>query len=379
MSPRSATILVAHPGAELFGSDRMLLESVRGLVESGSRVVVAVPGEGPLIDELSRSGAEVWITPMFVLRKSLMAPRKWPLLIVSALRGLIASWRLLGEVAPDAVYVSTIIVPQWPLLARLRGKRSVSHVHEAEAAGSRILSALLYLPHLASQRTLVNSLFCRAAVRRALPVLVRRCHVVLNGVEAPVDPTPPRDDLDGRIRVLYLGRLSPRKGPDLVIEAASRLRSAGRDVSVTLVGAVFAGYEWFEQQLRDQASRTGVQVDFAGFREDVWPFLDQSDVLVVPSRLDESFGNTAVEGILALRPVIASDSSGLREAVGDCSTARLVRVDDADAISGALQEMIDDWDRLVRDASGNRSELLRRHAPATYRAAVAREVLGGLR
>lgn len=32
------TVLLVHPGAELFGSDRMLLESAIGLVEAGARV-----------------------------------------------------------------------------------------------------------------------------------------------------------------------------------------------------------------------------------------------------------------------------------------------------------------------------------------------------
>lgn len=361
----------------MFGSDRMLLESVRGIVESGARVLVAVPGEGPLADEVRRAGAQVRIAPMFVLRKSLMAPRRWPLLITSALRGLLSSWRLLGEVDPDVVYVSTIIIPQWPFLARLGGKRSVSHIHEAESTGSRVMSALLYLPHAASHRILVNSEFCLAAVRRALPVLERKGSVVLNGVEGPDAPVPAREKLDGRIHVLYLGRLSPRKGPDLVIDAANRLRSTGWRVGVTLVGAVFDGYEWFEEQLRRQADEADLDVDFAGFHSDVWPFLAQSDVLVVPSRLDESFGNTAVEGILALRPVVATDSSGLREAVGACSTARLVPVDDADAIAQAVLSMADNWDELVREAPRNHDELVRRHSPAVYRASVAAEVLGG--
>ena len=38
--PEASVVLVAHPGADLYGSDRMLLESVDGLVVSGHRVVV---------------------------------------------------------------------------------------------------------------------------------------------------------------------------------------------------------------------------------------------------------------------------------------------------------------------------------------------------
>ncbi|MFF3025967.1 glycosyltransferase [Microbacterium sp. NPDC057944] len=369
------TVLVAHPGAEMFGSDRMLLESVIGFVESGARVVVALPSRGLLDVALREAGAEVVIIPMLVLRKVLLTPKGLPRLFRDMFRGLGAAWRLIGSIRPDAVYVSTIIIPQWPIIARLRRTRSVSHVHEAEASGNRIVNALLYLPHLASQRTLVNSRFSLDTIRQALPALARRAAVVYNGVSSPDDPTPARKTVDGALRVLYVGRLSPRKGPDLIVDAASVLRSRGVDASVTLLGAVFDGYEWYEQQLREQAESTGVDVDFAGFHPDVWPFLADADVLIVPSRVDEPFGNTAVEGILALRPVIASDSSGLREAAGGYPTAQLVVPDDAGAIADALIRVRDEWERMVDETPESRAEALRRHAPAIYRSAVADAVI----
>lgn len=375
-APRRQTVLLVHPGAEMFGSDRMLLESAIGLVDAGARVVVALPGRGPLDRELRTAGAEVVVVPMLVLRKVLLSPRGLPRLFRDTFRGLGAAWRLIGSLRPDVVYVSTIILPQWPLVARLRRTRSISHVHEAEASGSRLVNRILYSPHLASRHTLVNSRFSLETIRSALPALAGRSQVIYNGVASPADPAPPRARVQDALQVLYVGRLSPRKGPDLVIDAASRLRTSGRDVSVTLLGAVFEGYEWFERDLRAQAEASGVSVEFAGFHPDIWPFLAAADVLVVPSRLDEPFGNTAVEGLLALRPVIASDSSGLREAAGGYRSSRLVPAGDADAIAAALEDLADGWDDVIRNAADDRAEALRRHAPSTYRTAIAASVLG---
>ncbi|WP_282848289.1 glycosyltransferase [Microbacterium oxydans] len=370
------TVLLVHPGAEMFGSDRMLLESAIGLVESGARVVVALPSSGLLVNELRAAGAEVVILPMLVLRKVLLTPRGLPRLFRDTFRGLGAAWRLIGRLRPDVVYVSTIIIPEWPLIARLRGVRTVSHVHEAEASGNRIVNALLYSPHLASHQTLVNSRFSLDTIRTALPALARRSHVVYNGVASPPHPLSPRPRTEGPLRVLYIGRLSPRKGPDLVIAAASRLHSAGRAVEVTLLGAVFEGYEWFERDLRSQAAEAGVTVDFAGFHTDIWPFLEKADVLLVPSRVDEPFGNTAVEGVLALRPVIASDSSGLREAAGGYGTAALVAAGDAEAIASALTDIDARWDEIVSTVADSRAEALRRHAPSVYRSSISTHLLG---
>lgn len=370
------TVLLVHPGAEMFGSDRMLLESAIGLVESGARVVVALPSAGLLVNELRAAGAEVVILPMLVLRKVLLTPRGLPRLFRDTFRGLGAAWRLIGRLRPDVVYVSTIIIPEWPLIARLRGVRTVSHVHEAEASGNKIVNALLYSPHLASHQSLVNSRFSLDTIRAALPALARRSHVVYNGVASPPHPISPRPRTEGPLRVLYIGRLSPRKGPDLVIAAASRLHSAGRAVEVTLLGAVFEGYEWFERDLRSQAAEAGVTVDFAGFHTDIWPFLEKADVLLVPSRVDEPFGNTAVEGVLALRPVIASDSSGLREAAGGYGTAALVAAGDAEAIASALTDIDARWDEIVSTVADSRAEALRRHAPSVYRSSISTHLLG---
>lgn len=370
-----STVLLVHPGAEMFGSDRMLLESAIGLVESGARVVVALPARGLLDAELRAAGAEVVVIPMLVLRKVLLTRRGLPKLFRDMFRGLGAAWRLISRIRPDAVYVSTIIIPQWPLIARVRGVRCVSHVHEAEASGSRLVNRILYSPHLASQRTLVNSRFSLETLRTALPSLARRSHVVYNGVASPSHPSSPRPETTGALRILYIGRLSPRKGPDLVIDAAARVQATGRPVQVTLLGAVFEGYEWFEQELREQAAAADVAVDFAGFHSEIWPFLTDADVLLVPSRVDEPFGNTAVEGVLALRPVIASDSSGLREAAGGYDTAQLVTAGNAESIAAALTEIDARWDEMVSTVAESRAEALRRHAPEVYRASVREHVL----
>lgn len=370
------TVLAAHPGAELFGSDRMFRESVAGLIDGGARVVVAIPTNGPLIDEIRSLGAEVVIAPGLVLRKALLRPSGWMRLIGETFRGLGSAWRIMSRVHPDAVYVSTITIPLWPLIARLRRTPVISHVHEAEASGSALLNRLLYIPHLLSDEVLVNSRFSQATIRHVLPNLASRAEVVLNGVVGPASPRPLRADPDGALRVLYMGRLSPRKGPDLVLSAAALLARDGLPVDVTLVGDTFPGYEWFGDQLRLQADNAPehMSVTFAGFQPDVWSFVADTDVVVVPSRIDEPFGNTAVEAVLGLRPVVVADTSGLREAADSYTTARMVPVDEPAAISEQLRALTESWSAVRADVEDSRAEALRRHAPESYRAAVRRHV-----
>ena len=75
MSAKSHTVLLTHPTADLYGSDRVFMESVSALVAVHPRVVVALPVRGPLVAELTRRGAQVEICETPVLRKSMLSLR----------------------------------------------------------------------------------------------------------------------------------------------------------------------------------------------------------------------------------------------------------------------------------------------------------------
>lgn len=380
MPPEDPRVVIAvHPGAELFGSDRMFLESVIGLRERGADVVAVLDADGPLAARLRAAGADVVVAPMLVLRKTLMTPRGLGRLAFAGLRNVRDVNRLIRRYRPTALYVSTVVVPVWPIWGRLRGLRVVSHLHEAEASAGRLMRRLLYAPHRAAHRVVVNSRFTRDTMAASTPPLRHRAEVIYNGVSGPpAQPRAPRSTLDDELRVLYIGRLSPRKGVATVIDAVHLARQAGHPTSLRIVGSVYSGYEWFEAQLRERVVELGLQkhVEFAGFDADIWPNLGDADVLVVPSIGDESFGNTAVEGLLARRPVIVSDTSGLREAAGGCPTALLTAPGDAAALATALQTVRGSWASLCRDVAISAATAEQRNGIAAYRAAVATSVLG---
>lgn len=375
-------VLIAHPGAELYGADRVTLESAAGLAAAGHEVVAALPEHGPLVAALEERGVRVVVTRMFVLRKQLLRPRHWPTLIASAVGGFIDSWRLVSRHRPDAAYVSTVILPHWPLLLRLRRVPTVTHVHEAESGTPRALRVFLYLPQLWSHAVIANSRFTADLLRRSLPALRRRIRVVLNPIPGPVRPAALRGRLDV-VRIGYVGRLSPRKAPDVVIGAIAALRERGHDARLNVVGDVFRGYEWYSADLAQQIATEGLSdvVTMHGYDADVWPHLADSDIMVVPSRTDESFGNTAVEAVLAGRPVIVSDLAGLREAVDGYPTARVVPPGDAAAVADAVEELIGRWSDIRRESPEAAATASSRHSLAGYHSQITEtiESVAGMR
>ncbi len=375
---RSTTpsVVIAHPSAELYGSDRMMLESITAMVERGWQVTVTVPSAGPLVAEARARGASVVHCPAPVLRKAALSPRGFAALALEALRAVPASVRVLRRARPDVVYVSTVTIPMWLPLARLLAIPTVCHVHEAESSAPALVRKAMALPLLLAGRIVANSRFSLDVLDGAFPALAPRSELVYNGVQGPASPTPARTRIDTPARLLYVGRLSPRKGIDVAVEALADLVDRGVDARLDLLGAVFPGYEWFQRDLVELAERRGVsdRLTFLGFQPEVWRHAAAADVLLVPSRFDEPFGNTAVEAVLAARPVVVSDTSGLREAAAGYASAQTVAPGDSAAIADAVQRVLTDWSRFRQLAYVDSATAAVRHAPGSYRDKVAASV-----
>jgi glycosyltransferase involved in cell wall biosynthesis len=346
----------------------MLVESVAGLRDAGHRVVVTLPGPGPLVAALAGIGAETAIVPVPVLRKSLLSPLGLVRFAGQTVRALPGMLRLLRRVGPDAVYVNTVTVPLWFAAARLTGRPVLGHVHEAEEAVPRPVRLALALPLLLARKVAVNSRASAAALD-VLPGLRRRVRLVYNGVPGPPGPLPAPLPDTGPVRLVLVGRLSPRKGTDVAVRALAELPE---QVTLDLAGSVFPGYEWYEAELRALVDELGLagRVRFLGFVPDVWAAHAAGDVVLVPSRV-EPFGNTAVEGQLAGRPVVVSATQGLVEIVEPGKTGLVVPPDDPAALAAAVATLLADRPAARELAARGQEEARRRFDPARYRAEIA--------
>jgi glycosyltransferase involved in cell wall biosynthesis len=365
-------VLIAHPSAELYGSDRVALESARAFVEAGWVVEVTVTADGPLIALLEAVGCTVTVQPAPVLRKSCLSALGLLRFAVRTARCTPAMIRLLRRVRPEVIYVSTVTVPWWLVLGRLGRSRTVVHVHEAEEGVPRAIRLALAAPLLLAHRIVANSAVSRDVVTTALPVLAGRTEVIYNGIPGPDAGTAARPVLEPPIRLGLVGRVSPRKGTDVAVGALAVLRDRGVTATLDLVGGVFGGYEWFEDDVRRQVREAGLDdaVRWLGVLPDVWAALAAVDVALVPSRV-EPFGNAAVEAMLAGRPVVAGDTQGLREIVRPGQNGELAEPGRAEALADAIERTVADWPGARTRAGAARAEAEQRYAPSTYRRRIA--------
>lgn len=360
--------MVVHPSVELYGADLQMLETVRAASEGGWEVELVLPASGPLNARAAAAGARVTVRAFPVLRKSLMRPDRLLGLAVSAGRAVLDAVRGLRVRRPDVLYVSTVTIPWWLLAGRLASVPTVCHVHEAEEDQAWAVTAALTAPLLLADRVVTNSGAARRSIGRVWTALGRRARVVHNGVAGPPEaPEAPRTGPGDTLNVVVVGRLSPRKGIDVALEAVARLVAAGRDVRLRVAGSTFTGYEWYEDQLRARAQEPDLRgrVELLGFVHPSWPELARADVVLVPSRV-EPFGNTAVEALLARRPVVASDVQGLAEIVRDGTNGVLVAPGDADALADAVARLHDDPGLRDLLATAGQEDASRRFSTARY-------------
>ncbi|WP_432494365.1 glycosyltransferase [Kineococcus auxinigenes] len=211
--------------------------------------------------------------------------------------------------------------------------------------------------------------FCRSQLmRHSDPTHWDKLHLVRMGVDADrfADASSERAARPpGPLRVLFVGRLVPEKGPSVLLEAVARLRHLeGPDaVRVRVVGS-----GPLEQELRDRARQLGLQdsIELLGAlpNEELPQQYRWADVFCLPS-FAEGVPVVLMEAMATALPVVTTVIAGIPELVRDGVSGVLVPPGRADALADGLL-------LLARDAD------LRRRAGAAGRARVTEEFDPGL-
>jgi glycosyltransferase involved in cell wall biosynthesis len=149
--------------------------------------------------------------------------------------------------------------------------------------------------------------------------------------------------------ILFLGRLSQKKSPDLLLRAFAKLAS-GAALHLAFVGPDEAG---MRGRLENNAAQLGLQarVHFSGPLEgkEKWAAYRDADIFVLPSQ-NENFGNTAGESVAAGTPVVITDQCGIAPLLANVAGVE-VRHELADLTRG-IRELIENEELYQRLKQG---------------------------
>jgi glycosyltransferase involved in cell wall biosynthesis len=352
-------LLIVHSSAELYGSDRSLLDFIR-LGAADFETTVLLPEDGQLVSLLREAGARVEIGEVCKVQRQMLGARGLLRTVGSAWRAL-RQLRKLADGRPfDIVYTNTVAVFAGALYALAARRPHVWHIREILNGSPRLSAIFRALVSLLSRRIVCNSNQTLEWI--ALPRSRSRCRVVWNGVGTARPPG--RREAERALRgwnhdtlvFALVGRLNAWKGQGLALEAFEQLRADGRYASTRLwlIGSAYSGQEHFERELRAQiaAARAQDAVRLDPFRVDVEGAWEAADVVLVPSTEPEPFGRVAIEAMAFGCPVIAAAHGGLLDIITDGDSGLLVPPGDAAALASAMARVADD--EVLRELLGAR-------------------------
>jgi glycosyltransferase involved in cell wall biosynthesis len=149
---------------------------------------------------------------------------------------------------------------------------------------------------------------------------------------------------DGRVSLLYVGRLTPEKGVHTAVEALGELiRGRGfKQVTLTIVGTGEPDYEAYLRQLVRQ-EEVGACTTFLGAQpKEVMPELySQADALLFTSVWPEPFGRVLVEAMASGAVVIGTATGGAVEILLNNKNALVFPPGDAAGLAAQIARLVE--------------------------------------
>ena len=189
-------------------------------------------------------------------------------------------------------------------------------------------------------------------ISRYLPSQYR---IIPNGVDTThfKPDGPVRSEFkDGKLNILFVGRLEERKGVDDLIHACALVKEDYPDFRLIIVGpGIKLRYKYellAKKLLRDQVCFT----QYVPF-EDLPDYYRTADIFCAPATGGESFGIVLLEAMASGKPVVATSIPGYASLITHEKEGLLTRPRDRRALADAILKLIHDRQlRLKMAANG---------------------------
>jgi hypothetical protein len=238
------------------------------------------------------------------------------------------------------------------------------------------LRALLAMVGRAKDLVICNSYYTESVVLQYAPYLRTRTVVVHNGITLPTPAAGVGVRPSGPLRISCVGRIHPKKGQGVLIEAAHIAKRFGREWELHFYGDALPQHASLYEAFRRATIDAGIAatVTWHGFVGGDERY-EQADVAVVPSVYPEEFSLVCVEGQGMGLPVVATGPGGPSEIIVDGETGFIVAPGDAHALYAALATLDDDRERAATMGKRGRERMHERFSREVYATAVRDRLL----
>ena len=165
----------------------------------------------------------------------------------------------------------------------------------------------------------------------------------------------PIDELcDGKINILFVGRLEKRKGLNYLLNAYEQTKGEISGSRLIIVGPGTRLRKKYEKQIRRSSLR---DIVFAGNVPygNLPRYYRTADIFCAPATGRESFGIILLEAMAMGKPIIASNIDGYASVIAHGTEGLLVPPEDGKALAQALTSLM--TDRALRQRMGDKGKL----------------------
>lgn len=224
-------------------------------------------------------------------------------------------------------------------IAQVGGAPDNAHVRQMIALEREAVRSARYI--YANSRAILEKATTEAGGTRGKPFVVHHAS------KDVAHQYPPSERSDGRVRILFVGRIEVRKGVDVLLDAAYRVLERFPEAELHLIGrhnpVEGENMSILDRHRQSVAGRPDLdaRIRFHGGLPDdaLRRAYADCDLLVLPSKY-ESFGLVLTEAMMFSKPVIGVRSGGPTEIVVDGENGFLVPPDDSDALADAIGRLV---------------------------------------
>lgn len=169
--------------------------------------------------------------------------------------------------------------------------------------------------------------------------------IIPNGIDLTHFHTgvePIAEYCDGKINILFVGRLEKRKGLKYLIDAFKKVHRHNPNTRLIIVGPGTRMRPKFEKQVRNAHLADSVVFADCVSYDDLPRYYKTADIFCAPATGQESFGIILLEAMALGKPVVASNISGFAGVLTHEKEGLLVKPKNAAELAKALNRLIDD-------------------------------------
>lgn len=168
--------------------------------------------------------------------------------------------------------------------------------------------------------------------------------IIPNGIDLPHfsrEVTPLEQFCDGKLNILFVGRMEKRKGFKYLLGAYEKVKRELPQCRLIVVGPRDRSYRKYQ---KIAAKRNLRDVVFAGYvsYEDLPRYYKSADIFCSPATKWESFGLVLLEAMAVGKSTIASNIVGYADVISDGVDGLLVKPEDEKALASAILRLLQD-------------------------------------